>query len=236
MSGLNDPILPGPGATDYERYLRTDELLALQKRPTEMAHRDELLFQTIHQAAELWMKLACFEIDTALTDLAADRTWPAVRLLRRAVAALDQVHGGTLMLEHLAPWDYHGVRTQLGHGSGFDSPGFRHIHDLSPRLGQAFLALIERRQVSLHTIYRHRDQHADLFELAERLMDWDERLVLWRTLHLKLVERVIGGLVIGTQGTPVEVLGRRLDVRYFQELWDVRNALTAEAGTSPKPE
>jgi len=37
VSGLNDPILPGPGATDYERYLRTDELLALQKTPAQMA-------------------------------------------------------------------------------------------------------------------------------------------------------------------------------------------------------
>ncbi len=25
------PILPGKGASDYERYLRTDDLLALQK-------------------------------------------------------------------------------------------------------------------------------------------------------------------------------------------------------------
>jgi tryptophan 2,3-dioxygenase len=234
MTGLNDPILPGPGATDYERYLRTDELLALQKRPDEMAHRDELLFQTIHQASELWMKLACFELETAMTHLAEDRVPPAVRLLRRAVAALDRVSNSTMMLEHLAPWDYHGVRSQLGHGSGFDSPGFRQIHDLSPRLGAAFDALIERRAVSLHDLYRHSDAHTDLFELAERLMDWDERLVLWRTLHLKLVERVIGGGVIGTQGTPVEVLARRLDVRYFQRLWDIRNALTAEAGTSPQ--
>ena len=58
--------------------------------------------------------------------------------------------------------------------------------------------------------------------------------MLWRTVHLKLVERVIGGHVIGTQGTPVEVLGRRLDVRYFQGLWDVRNRLTDLAQTSPR--
>jgi len=45
---------------------------------------------------------------------------------------------------------------------------------------------------------------------------------------------VIGGGVIGTQGTPVEVLSRRLDTRYFQSLWDIRNDLTAEAGTSPR--
>lgn len=233
MADLNTPILPGTAATDYERYLRTDELLALQKRPEDMAHRDELLFTTIHQASELWMKLACFEVETVIDDLQADRVWPSVRLMRRAVATLDRVSESTLMLEHLTPWDYHGVRTQLGHGSGFDSPGFRRIHELSPRLAAAFDALVQRRGVTLHAVYRYRNDHPDLLELAECLIDWDQRLVLWRTLHLKLVERIIGGHVIGTQGTPVEVLGRRLDVRYFQALWDVRNALTAEAGTSP---
>jgi tryptophan 2,3-dioxygenase len=52
------PILPGEGASDYERYLRTDELLALQKTPDEWVHRDELLFQTVHQSSELWLKHA----------------------------------------------------------------------------------------------------------------------------------------------------------------------------------
>ncbi len=48
QTGLVDdlgPILDGPGASDYERYLRTDELLSLQKTPEERAHHDELLFQ-----------------------------------------------------------------------------------------------------------------------------------------------------------------------------------------------
>jgi hypothetical protein len=135
MPNLNDPVLPGSGASDYERYLRTDELLALQKPPGEMAHRDELLFQTIHQTAELWLKLASFEVETAITQIDADEVWPAVRLLRRATRCLDLVTDGTMMLEHLAPWDYHGVRRELGHGSGFDSPG---THELSPLLGQAF--------------------------------------------------------------------------------------------------
>ena len=45
------PVLEGPGSSDYERYLRTEELLSLQKGPGEWAHRDELLFQTVHQAS-----------------------------------------------------------------------------------------------------------------------------------------------------------------------------------------
>jgi len=229
------PILPGRGETDYERYLRTDELLSLQKRPEQMAHRDELLFQTIHQASELWLKLACFEVDAATAAIDHDETWAAVRLLRRANGALDEVQSNTLMLEHIAPWDYHRMRPSLGHGSGFDSPGFRGTHDRSSLVGAAFHRLLDRRAATLETIYRDSQAHEDLFQIAERLVDWDQRLITWRTTHLKLVERIIGGHVIGTQGTPVEVLGKRLDVRHFDDLWNVRNRLTAIANTSPPP-
>jgi tryptophan 2,3-dioxygenase len=234
MSNLHDPVLPGTARTDYERYLRTDELLGLQKDPDTAAHRDEILFQVIHQSSELWLKLACFEVETAIGLIDRDDIWSAVRLLRRASDALDLVQANTRMLEHLAPWDYHGVRRSLGHGSGFDSPGFRGTHDLSPKLGDAFERLLTRRGVTLADVYKTSRDHEDLFQTAERLVDWDERLILWRVLHLKLVERVIGGNVIGTQGTPVEVLGRRIDVRYFDALWAVRNALTDEAHTSPE--
>ena len=226
MSSLTDPVLPGTAATDYERYLRTDELLALQKTPAEMAHRDELIFQTIHQASELWLKLACFEVDDAIARIDRDEVFAAVRLLRRATGALDVVHLNTAMLEHIAPWDYHGVRSALGHGSGFDSPGFRHVHEISPRLGGAFTRLLARRGLDLIRLYRDSAAHEDVFQAAERLLDWDAKLILWRTFHLKIVERIIGGHVIGTQGTPVEVLGRRLDIRFFPELWEVRNTLT----------
>jgi tryptophan 2,3-dioxygenase len=236
MSNLNEPVLPGTAASDYERYLRTDELLALQKTPATMAHRDELLFQTIHQASELWLKLACFEVDAAVGALDADDVWFAVRLLRRATGALDLVQGNTTMLEHIAPWDYHGVRPALGHGSGFDSPGFRRTHDVSPRLGEAFSRLLARRGLDLFRVYKESGAHEDLFQAAERLIDWDQKLMLWRTIHLRVVERIIGGHVIGTQGTPVEVLGRRIDVRYYEDLWDVRNALTSAAHTSPAME
>ena len=226
MSNLNEPVLPGTAASDYERYLRTDELLALQKTPATMVHRDELLFQTIHQTAELWLKLAGFEIETATAQIDRDETTAALRLLRRATKSLDLVSSGTMMLEQLAPWDYHAMRGSLGHGSGFDSPGFKRTHELSPALGAAFDRLLERRGLDLMRLYREGHAHEDVFQIAECLLDWDLRLIQWRTMHLRLVERIIGGHVIGTQGTPVEVLAKRIDVRYFPELWDVRNELT----------
>ena len=220
------PILPGAAATDYERYLRTDELLALQKRPDEVAHRDELLFQTVHQSSELWLKLACTEIEEAASLLAGEGVAAAVRLMRRANDCMSLVTGQLHMLEHMNPVDYALVRTALGHGAGFDSPGFRGVHRLSPALGEAFDALRLRRGVSLYDLYRSGYAMEDLYQLAEELLTWDERVILWRFHHLKVVERIIGGSVIGTQGTPVEVLGKRIDVRFFPELWTVRDEIT----------
>src|SRR5262245_61217309 len=59
------PILPGAGKDDYARYMNPDLLLSLQRAPASMLHRDELLFQIVHQSTELWLKLACFEVAEA---------------------------------------------------------------------------------------------------------------------------------------------------------------------------
>ena len=48
--------------------------------------------------------------------------------------------------------------------------------------------------------------------------------------HFVVVERIIGGSVIGTQGTPVEVLGKLIHKRFFPDLWETRNELTGLAG------
>jgi tryptophan 2,3-dioxygenase len=226
MDDLHEPVLPGTAATDYERYLRTDELLSLQKTPAEVVHHDEHLFQTVHQSSELWLKLACLEIEAATSRLDADQPANAARLLRRANDAIGLVIEHLHMLEHLSPIDYAVLRTALGHGAGFDSPGFRRVHQSSPPLGDAFVRLRARRRVSLLEVYEHADEADDLYQIAEQLVSWDERVILWRFLHLKVVERIIGGHVIGTQGTPVEVLGKRIDVRFFPDLWTLRDDIT----------
>jgi tryptophan 2,3-dioxygenase len=223
------PILPGTAGSDYERYLRTDELLSLQKTAAEVVHRDEHLFQAVHQSSELWLKLAVTELEEAAALLAADGVRPAIRLIRRANECLELITGQLHMLEHMSPVDYAVVRTALGHGAGFDSPGFRRVHRVSPVLGDAFDALLKRRGIDLVAVYRTGPDHDDLYQLAEQMITWDERAILWRFHHLKVVERIIGGSVIGTQGTPVDVLGKRIDVRFFPALWTVRDELTRQS-------
>ena len=223
---LNIPVLPGTAATDYERYLRTDELLSLQKTAADVVHRDEHLFQAVHQSSELWLKLACLELEAATALVEADKAAAATRLVRRGCDAMLLITNQLGMLEHMSPSDYAIVRTALGHGAGFDSPGFRRVHRISPLLGDAFNALLSRRGHTLIEVYDQSHDLEELYQLAESLLTWDERTILWRFQHLKTVERIIGGHVIGTQGTPVDVLAKRVDVRFFPDLWHVRVEIT----------
>ena len=222
----SQPVLPGGGASDYERYLRTDELLALQKTPEEMTHRDELLFQTVHQSSELWLKLACFEVEGATVRLRDHDPAAAVRLLRRANDCVKIATQLLDMLEHMSPWEYQTIRRVLGHGSGFDSPGFRNIRRVSPSLGEAFDALRNEQGLSLVDLYVRGRELEDLYQVAEGLIEWDERVSVWRFRHYKVVARVIGDEVVGTQGTPVELLGGLIKAKLYPDLWQVRNDLT----------
>jgi tryptophan 2,3-dioxygenase len=226
VEDYSQPVLPGEGASDYERYLRTDELLALQKPADEQVHRDELLFQTVHQASELWLKLSWTEAEEATRLLERGELPAAERLLRRSLLCLDYVIRQLDMLEEMSPWEYQAVRKVLGHGSGFDSPGFRGIRRVTPPLGQAFSSRLREAGLSVVELYRHGREHEDLYRLAEALIAWDERITLWRMRHYLVVARVIGDQVVGTQGTPVELLGSLIKQRFYPELWQARNRLT----------
>lgn len=233
QTGLEDdlaPVLPGQGASDYERYLRTDELLSLQKGREEQAHHDELLFQVTHQSSELWLKLSWNEVTLAAAHLRDRRIAPALRLLRRASLCLRLITDQLDMLEQMSPWEYTAfVRPVLGHGSGFDSPGWNQLRRVAPELGEAFHALRREAGLSLLDLYRRGRELEELYQLAEALIELDERATMWRVRHLKVVERVIGGEVVGTQGTPVELLEGLIHKRLFPELWKVRNELTEVA-------
>mgnify|MGYP000527659926 CR=1 FL=1 len=221
------PILPGTAASDYERYLNTEELLALQKGPDAWVHRDELLFQVVHQSSELWLKLAWVEAEEAARLATSGDVAEAVRQLRRPLVAMKLVTDQLEMLEQMSPWEYQEIRRVLGHGSGFDSPGFRELRRVMPVLGQALADQLVRAGLTVTDLYVRRREFDALYRLAESLVELDEWAQQWRIRHYRVVARVIGDAVVGTQGTPVEVLGRLIRNVVYPELWDARNQLTA---------
>ena len=97
-------------------------------------------------------------------------------------------------------------------GLGLDADGGQ-VHD-SDKLLEAWA-----------TIYRDPQTHWALYELAEKLVDFEDYFRRWRFNHVTTVERVIG-LKRGTGGTSgVSYLRRMLDVVLFAELWTVRTML-----------
>ena len=223
----SQPILAGGAASDYERYLLTEELLALQKGEDEWVHRDELLFQVTHQSSELWLKLCWNDAGEAVRLIEEGDLRGALRLLGRSTLCLRFVVAQLDMLERMSPWEYQEIRKVLGHGSGFDSPGWRELRHVFPRLGQAFHTTRRAAGLSIADVYVQGREHEDLYQLAEALLELDERAQHWRMRHYQVVARVIGDKVVGTQGTPVELLGRLISTTAFPELWEVRNELTA---------
>ena len=229
MDDLKKPILPGKGNSDYERYLRTGELLSLQKSPEDLLHKDEMTFQVVHQSSELLLKAIVWELGRARQFIEDEDFANAGRLIRRANQMLDYPISMLHVLETITPYDYHIIRAGLGHGSGLDSPGFLGLLHIAPRLGEAFHGQLRKAGLSVDDLYRQHDKFFGLHDVAERLVDFDERVHLFRFHHLKLAQRIIGGGVVGTMGTPVEVLHQRMEHLFYKDLWDVRNQITAKA-------
>ena len=225
---LRVPILPGKGASDYERYLRIDELLGLQKNAGELLHPDELTFQVVHQSSELLMKACVHELQRSCSYIGVGDYGNALRLLHRSNQMLDYPVALLHVLETITPYEYQVIRGGLGHGSGLDSPGFLGLLHIAPRLGDAFFEQLHKTGLNVLQLYRRWQEFLGLHDVAEALLDYDERLQLFRYHHLKLAERIIGRGVIGTMGTPVEVLKQRQEHVFYKELWDVRNQITAE--------
>jgi tryptophan 2,3-dioxygenase len=74
-------------------------------------------------------------------------------------------------------------------------------------------------------IYRNADRWFELYQLAEKLVDIDDALSMWRFKHVLTVERIIGNKpgTGGSAGAPY--LRSTLEKRAFPELWSLRTAL-----------
>ena len=240
--------LRATGGTDYATYLLIDDLLDLQRPITPEAH-DELLFIVVHQAYELWFKLILHELRLARAELTAGRPQTALAPLRRVNRIWEVLLKQLDVLETMTPEGFLEFRDPLAPASGFQSVQFRRIEWLSglrdsfpkggtppegPSLYEAFCACAglprdhEGRLAALTALYRdHEDDpaRAALHDVAERLVDHDEGIALWRHHHVLMAAREIGSRP-GTGGSPgVPYLETTLGRRFFPELWEVRVTL-----------
>jgi len=267
----------------YNKYLRVQDLIALQECLSDPAHHDELLFITVHQAYELWFKQILHELDAAVSFLSEDRLAAATRAIQRVVEIEKLLVAQIHILETMTPISFLGFRDQLNPASGFQSMQFREIEFASgikdegilrefrddafayerlqhrfnsPSLRDLFFAVIERRGLNARSasddaldekrayeartravleILTHFEDRYEEFQLTEALLEHDEYFSLWRSHHIKMVERMVGAKR-GTGGSEgIGYLKTTLDKKFFPELWEARTYLDISHGREGCP-
>lgn len=113
---------------------------------------------------------------------------------------------------------------------GFDAPNSEESTDQEERkkrYGKRTQAILE--------ILTHFAERYEEFQLAEALLEHDEYFSLWRSHHIKMVERMVG-TKRGTGGSEgVGYLRTTLDKKFFPELWEARTYLDIKHGEGGCP-
>jgi tryptophan 2,3-dioxygenase len=213
-------------ATDYEKFVNTEALLACQRPIDTLVNSHELFFQVTHQVMELWMKVIAYEFRVAIDEMGRDDLPEAALRLQR-IREIERVLVDQMaVMETLAPADYHPIRMTLGHGSGQESPGFNAILKLAPEVAEAYDARLRRSGLSLLELHQQRHRHQALFGLTQAMMDADAWFQRFREAHYHVVKRVIGSEVRSLRGVPASRLEHTSREPLFPELWRVINELT----------
>ena len=84
-------------------------------------------------------------------------------------------------------------------------------------------------------ILTHFEERYEEFVLAEVLLEHDEYFSLWRSHHIKMVERMVGAKR-GTGGSEgIGYLKTTLEKKFFPELWEARTYLDSSHGRDGCP-
>jgi tryptophan 2,3-dioxygenase len=226
----------GDGSSDYEKYIRTQELYKLQKTPDQWENEEELLFQVVHQAMELWLKVCIQHLEQTIVWMNEGNLHESTRFLLRTSEVLDWLAESLKFPRSMAPWDYHKIRMVLGKGSGQESPTYKELHNVVPRVGEAFDALIKARGVTLDEIHAERMKRQELYDLMWALTQFDQELMNWKYRHYHVVRRIIGDGVKSLKGVPAKALERTTLEPAFPDLWQVINRTTNEYNARHRPE
>lgn len=129
--------------------------------------------------------------------------------------------GETTYLEHLEQDDLERRRLQRR----LSEPGlYDALKRFLTRRGR-HMATHDEIVESFRTIYDDADRNVELYVLLEAFIEFDERFLLWRGRHIRMVERMIGHKP-GTGGSMgVRYLETTLQKKFFPELWEVRTVL-----------
>jgi len=113
---------------------------------------------------------------------------------------------------------------------GFDTPASDAPRDAKERRSNT-----SKRQRAIIEIMTHVERFFQEYQLAEMLLEHDEYFSLWRSHHIKMVERMVGAKK-GTGGSEgIGYLQTTLDKKFFPELWEARTYLSSKHDAAKCP-
>ena len=113
---------------------------------------------------------------------------------------------------------------------GFDTPASD-----SPRDAKERRTNYGKRQRAIVEVMTHHEEFYKEYQLSEALLEHDEYFSLWRSHHIKMVERMVGAKR-GTGGSEgIGYLKTTLDKKFFPELWEARTYLSSKHDTAQCP-
>jgi len=113
---------------------------------------------------------------------------------------------------------------------GLDAP----VEDAAADDDEARRAYEKRTRAVLEILTHFEDRYEE-YQLSEALLEHDEYFSLWRSHHIKMVERMVG-TKRGTGGSEgVGYLRTTLDKKFFPELWEARTYLDTKHGEGGCP-
>ncbi|MCA8911105.1 MAG: hypothetical protein KDB82_05345 [Planctomycetes bacterium] len=226
----------GDGSTDYEKYIHTQDIYKLQKTADEWVNEEELLFQSVHQGMEIWLKVVIQHLTQVCAWMNESNYSEATRFLNRSADVLQWLGEGLKFPESIAPWDYHKIRMGLGKGSGQQSPTYQKLHEVAPDVLDAFEATLKREGKTLDDIQQDPHAHDQLYALTKSMLRFDQHLMHWKYRHFQLVKRIIGDAVMSLKGVPASALEKTTHEPAFPDLWAVINRTTNTYNAKHRPE
>lgn len=169
----------------YGDYLSLDKILSAQQ-PLSNQH-DEMLFVIIHQASELWLKLAGHELSAAIVNVKEGDFGHAFKVISRVKHIIRQLTQSWDILSTLTPSDYLKFRDDLGYSSGFQSYGYRKIEFLLGNKNESLLKVHESNPI-IHSELKSILEQPSLYDqviaaLHDKGLDIDKE-VLTRDVRL----------------------------------------------------
>lgn len=220
----------------YGDYLALDQVLGAQ-HPRSPDH-NELLFIVQHQTSELWMKLMLHELHAARAAIAAGGLAPALKMLARVAAIMNQLVHAWDVLATMTPPEYSAIRPYLGASSGFQSHQYREIEFLLGNKNATHLQ-VHRHRADAHAVLSAALAAPSLYDQAVMALARaglpvdDARLALDWTDPVRADASVLAAWLTvyrdtGQYWALYELAEKLVDIETAFRLWRFRHVTTVE--------